>query len=375
MRVALIRGSLIGPWEFGNHVVDGVDVELMAARGGAEGLAPPFAVRELRSPAQVLSRLSPRATGLLELVAGSIQYLSGLEEALDGFDVAHATEVYMPMTLQACDARDRGRCRVVVASVMENRAFQPDHNRFERRRIDRIARRVDHFVAMSEAARLHLELYGVEPERITVRPNGIDTERFRPAPGPAEHQGLRVLSVSRLEYGKGVEDLVIAIGLLARRGVDARVTLQGRGPLERRLRQIAAAMGVTERVTFGGFVPYPGLPEVYRAHDVFVLASGATRYWQEQLGYAVLEAMASGLPVIAGASGSLPEVVGRDDALVRPHDPEALADALEALTDPSVRADRGAFSRRRALERYDQRDAAADLRDLYARLLKDARTP
>lgn len=369
MRVALIRGSLIGPWEYGNHRVDGVDVELFTARGAADGAAIPFPVRELRSPAQVLGHLSPRATGVLEMVAGNVQWLRGLEDALAGFDVAHGGEVFQPMTLQACDARDRGNCRAVVSSVMENIAFHPDQNRAVRRRIGEIARRVDHFIAMSERARLHLELWGVDPERITVRPYGTDTERFRPASEPRADGPLRVLSVSRLEHGKGVEDLVVACGLLARRGVEVHVTLQGRGPLEPRLRWIAERMGIADRVVIPGFVAYDDLPDVYRAHDAFVLASGPTRTWQEQLGYAVLEAMASGLPVVVGSSGSLPEVAGREDALVRPHDPEALADALEALTDPSVRAERGAFGRERALGRYDQRTVAAELKAIYERVL------
>ena len=74
--------------------------------------------------------------------------------------------------------------------------------------------------------------------------------------------------------------------------------------------------------------------------------------------------------MLAGDSGSLPEVVGRPESLVRPHDPPALADALEALAaDPALRAERGAFNRERVLERYDQRKVREQLRELYASVL------
>ena len=179
-----------------------------------------------------------------------------------------------------------------------------------------------------------------------------------------------MLSVCRLEHGKGVEDLAIAAGLLAQRGVDlssrswaAARCAHGSSASPRRWASRTAS-------TSPASCAWQDLPDVYRRHDAFVLASGTTRNWREQLGFAVLEAMATGLPVLAGDSGSLPEVVGRPESLVRPHDPPALADALEALaSDPALRAERGAFNRARVLERYDQRKVRAQLRELYAGVL------
>ncbi len=366
----LIRGSLVGPWELPNYLIDGIDVEVVASRGGGGDGSSPLPVRELRSPAELLSRLPPLASGVVDLTIGSVQYLWGLEDALEGFDIAHSGEVFMPMTLQAVQARDRGRVKRVVASVMENIPFQPDQNRWVRRRIAESARGVDRFIAMSERARLHLETHGVDPERIVVLPVGTDVERFGPAPDVREDGQFRVLSVARLEQGKGVEDLAIAAGLLARHGVDVHVSFLGRGPMRGRLEHVASAMGIADRVEFPGFVPWGELDRVYRRHDAFVLASGTTRNWREQLGFAVLEAMASGLPVLVGDSGSLPEVAGRPESLVRPHDPPALADALEELAgDPGLRAERGAWNRQHVLERYDQRKVREQLGALYRDVL------
>jgi 2-deoxystreptamine N-acetyl-D-glucosaminyltransferase/2-deoxystreptamine glucosyltransferase len=207
-----------------------------------------------------------------------------------------------------------------------------------------------------------------------VLPEGLDLEHFSPAPEPRQRPAgapLRVISVSRLERAKGVEDLVIAAGLLARRGVPVEVTILGAGPLEAQLRGVAETMGVADRLDLGGHVPWAGLPDAYRAHDVFVLASAPTVNWREQFGYAVIEAMACGLPALVGASGSLPEVVGREDLLVRPHDPIHLADRLAALAaDDEARAALGAAMRERAVERFDVRDIRRRLREIYGDVLE-----
>lgn len=373
MRVALVRGTQLGAWDLPNYDFgDGVQADLFVSRGFAADLGDTsgFGLRRLPSPADARRRLGPRFGGALDIAVGPLQYLAGLERALDGYDVAHVVELENPTALQAIRARRAGRCRRVVASVMENIPFKPQPP-LARRTLSAAAAGVDHCVAVTERARLYLEAEGVPDERITLLPVGTDVERFRPRPDPRPPGPVRILSVARLEPAKGVEDLVIALGLLARRGAEAEVTFVGDGPLRGRLEQVARGMGVAERVRFEQ-IPWREIERAYAAADVFALASGATRNWREQFGFAVAEAMASGLPVLVGASGSLPEVAGRDDSLVTPHDPLALADALEPLVrDEALRAERGDWNRRRAEERFDARRVRAALRELYDRVLAE----
>lgn len=370
MRVALIRGSLLRPWEVPNYVLDGAETTFFASTRQARALSGVHtAVRGLPSLAELTTRLSPRVAGAAYYFGGSAEYLLGLERALSGFDVAHAAELSTPMSLQAIRARDRGRCRRAVITVMENIAYHPYENELVRRRARRVAAGIDHAFAVTGKARLHLESAGVPPDRITVLPVGIDMERFRPAGEPGSRSGLSVLSVARLEPAKGVADLVVAVGLAHRAGHDIRVTFAGQGPLRGRLQALAAELGIADRVSFAE-VGWPEVADLYRRHDAFVLASAPTGNWREQFGFAVVEAMASGLPVVAGDSGSLPEVVGDSDSLVRPHDPEALAERLIALlADPDGRAQQGRANRTRALERYDVAGVRTRIAALYTEVL------
>jgi glycosyltransferase involved in cell wall biosynthesis len=375
VKIALVRGSLLRGWELANYEFEWGRPDVMVSRGlRAMPPAERFRLRRFPSPADIPARLGPRAAGAVDLTLGSLEYLAGLERALAGYDLVHALELSYPFSLQAVRARRRGACRAVVATVMDNIAFRAHPNRHVARRAHRVARGVDRFLAITERARLHLWSEGVPDERITVLPLGTDTNAFRPRDSPRRDGPPRVLCVARLEPAKGVEDLVVAGGLLARRGLDFRLSFVGAGPRRGRLAEIACELGIADRLTIMA-VPWPELPPVYRDHDVFVLGSAPTQNWREQFGFAVIEAMASGLPVRVGDSGSLPEVVGRPECLVRPHDPMALADALEPLlTDLRLREQEGSLSRARAVEQYDQREIRARIETVYREVLDESGT-
>lgn len=374
MRVAFVRGPNLNPWELQNLNSVGAELTAFASTTGqfaGQDMEIDAPVRRLRCPRDLVARLPGPLEGAVMHFGGSFDYLVGLEDALRGYDVAHVAELINPYSLQAVEARERGNVRKVVATIWENIPFVPAENRKVAARTARVAAEVDHFLAISERSRLHLNVAGVEDERITVQPMGIDLGRFTPRAEQRDPDApLEILSVARLVHEKGVEDLVIALSLLRERGIDARLTLVGRGPLEGRLREEAARLRVDDRLTFGGSLPYPELPAMYRRSDVFVLASGPRTTWREQFGFAVVEAMGCGLPVLAGRSGSLPEVVVDEESLISPHDPEELAGRLAALAaDPGLRAARGARNRAIAEERYDRVKVGRAIRAVYDRTL------
>ncbi len=189
--------------------------------------------------------------------------------------------------------------------------------------------------------------------RIDIVPNGVDVDRFRPRDlaNSARNDGLLVLlATARLAEFKGLQHLLAAVALLPeewRRRT--RVCLCGQGPFEGELRRQAQAAGLEQQVEFAGLVPYADVPARLREADVFVLPS-----LREGMPLAVLEAMASGVPVVASTVGGIPDVVrdGANGVLVPPGDPGALRDAIARLAaDPGLRLRLGAAARREAMAR------------------------
>jgi len=241
--------------------------------------------------------------------------------------------------------------------------------------LDRMTFRfADRIVAVSEGVRADLERMGVGASRIQVIPNGIDLGSPVEARSRAaiRHQwgvddGAVVIGTSALlKAQKGIEDLIDAARLLARRGCRATFLIFGDGPLRQRLeRQASDLIDGSCAVRFMGWVP--GVMRDLPGLDLFVLASR----W-EGLPVALLEAMALGVPAVGTRVAGIVDVI-RDDAvgrLVPPGRPDALADALEALVDdPGLRRRLGVAGAGRVREHFDVRRVARAHDELYRGLL------
>ncbi len=205
-------------------------------------------------------------------------------------------------------------------------ALYTEHSTTNRRRKRSLFKLVDSF-AYGRYARIVCISRGVQQTLSGYMPrlagkaivihNGIDFSRFAPGPG----QGREVACVANLLPYKGQEVLLRAAPLLP---ADVRIVLAGRGPLERRLRELAAGLGVQERVRFPGYVE--DVAAIYRAARVCVVPSS----W-EGFGMAAVEAMASGVPVVASRIPGLAEVVGEAGLLFEAGNPVDLAEKLNAL--------------------------------------------
>jgi len=181
-------------------------------------------------------------------------------------------------------------------------------------------------------------------------PPGIDADRFRPDPGARAAVRRRyalgdapvVTCVSRLVARKGQDVLIRALPGIRARVPGTRLLLVGGGPDAGRLRALAVAHGVADAVVFAGAVDEADLAAHHAAGDVFALPC-RTRGWGldvEGLGIALLEASASGLPVVAGRSGGAPETVqeGRTGHVVDGRALPALVEALGGLLADPARA-------------------------------------
>lgn len=199
-------------------------------------------------------------------------------------------------------------------------------------------RRSDLVTTVSRFSRERLlEWSGLPPDRVEVLHNTVDLERWRPGPRPEELvrkydvAGKRVLlTVARLasaERYKGHDRVLSVLRDVERRAGPVRYVVVGRGDDLPRLERLARDLGVTDLVTFAGFVPDVALEAHYRLADVFVMPSTG-----EGFGIVFLEAMACGCPVVAGnRDGSVDALAdGEIGRLVDPDRPAEIADALAA---------------------------------------------
>jgi glycosyltransferase involved in cell wall biosynthesis len=223
---------------------------------------------------------------------------------------------------------------------------------FFRHLLPRTCERAARLVALSEQTKRDLvSHYGLPPEKIVVIPCGYDRQRFRPA-SPEQRAAFKakhglgdfLLYVGRFSEPKNVGVILEAFAQV-RRNVSQDLVLVG--PDEKketgRLRELAATLGITDRVKWLPYVPIEELPVAYSSADAFVTAS-----LYEGFGLPPLEAMACGTPVVVSDVSSLPEVVGDAGWLFDPRDPAALAAVLgPLLSSETARAD----GRRRGLAR------------------------
>jgi glycosyltransferase involved in cell wall biosynthesis len=196
----------------------------------------------------------------------------------------------------------------------------------------------------------------------------VDAARFRPreddrALRTGAGDPLHVLTVGRLVPEKGAPVLVDAVARARARGVPVRLSVVGAGPLAEQLAAQAESMGVADVVELVGPLGQQDLPDRYRAADVFCLPSFA-----EGLPVVLMEAMASGLPVVTTAIAGIPELVDdhRTGLVVPPGRADLVADALVALArDPELRRRLGEAGRAAVLERHEPLANARLLLDLW----------
>jgi len=147
-----------------------------------------------------------------------------------------------------------------------------------------------------------------------------------------------------------------------------RALIVGDGPEGPRLRALAEDLGVRELVEFRASVPYDEMPAVYAHASCLVLASLPVRFWEEQFGMVLAEAMAGHVPIVASTSGAIPEVVGPHADYVAPGDWVGLARALEEGPLAAAPGSRRAAPAER-LVRFSLDAAAQRLGAVYDELL------
>lgn len=225
----------------------------------------------------------------------------------------------------------------------------------------------DTVMPVSEALRDGIKAIGTQAD-FRVVPNVVDTALFHPNGTDGKLAGVgRLIGVGGLYDAKGWEDLIEALALVASHR-EVRLDLVGDGVLRSKLEAQVARLGMNEIVTFHGWRPKEEVAERLRASDLFVITSH-----YDSNPCAVIEALASGVPVVATAVGGIPEMVTDGmGVLAEPGRPASIAAAIDAAIDADRGWDHQAIASA-ARDRYGAERIGSDFAAIYAEAIERRR--
>jgi len=198
---------------------------------------------------------------------------------------------------------------------------------------------------------------------IDVIPNGVELDRFHPAETNQRPDTLRLLTVGRLSVTKRVEMLIDAVEILHKQGCSLHFTIVGGGALEPQLREIVLKKNLGNIVEITGRTDPEDMPQMYRRNDILISAS-----MQEGMSNAMLEAMASGLPIITTRCEGLEELMADNGIVVEPANADAIARAIKTLADDRPLCRQMSLAARRRAEQFSWSRVAEQYLALYERL-------
>jgi glycosyltransferase involved in cell wall biosynthesis len=342
------------------------------AHGGVAGYVAALLASPLDTRYELLAVATHRDGPRAAKVAAAAHGLSRLELLCRGgrVDLVHVNSSWNGSLVRKALAVEIARAsRVPVVLQLHGSGFERGLGR--QRLLTSIARRAARdasaVVAATPAwASAAAELLHVED--VDVLPNMCSTASLAAERKP---EPATILFVGRLERAKGVFELVAAAAALAPSQPDLRLVLAGRGRDEHAVRDAVSAAGLDGLVELPGWVDDAAKRALLARATVVALPSHA-----EGLPLVLLEAIGSGVPVVAASVGGIPEAVrhGREALLVPVGEPDALRDALaRVLDDPALAARLSQAARARGLAYFDAGRVASEVAAIYERVLSRSR--
>lgn len=361
MKVSIVRGAFLNPFEMQSFepLIGKIDIKVISSKSPINSDIK-LTVINLFSPTDLPN--FPYKYPILNRLFVDAHYLFGLEKEIAGSDIVHVAETYYHYTHQAIEAKKKGLVKKIVSTVWEviphnnegitgRSKFKADSYKY-----------IDKFICITKKAQDALIKEGVAPSKTIVITAGIDLQRFHPS-SRIKNLGsnINILCVARLTEEKGIGELVTAFRKIRKNNKSVTLTIVGNGPLKE---LISGQEGIVHKV-----IPYRQIHKAYQQADIFCLPSKTTKYWQEQFGMVLLEAMASGLPVVTTDTGAIKEVCGEVALYAKPSNPDDLQSKLEQLIcDPKLRVSLGNYARIRVSENFDKNKIAQKIYKVYQEL-------
>jgi glycosyltransferase involved in cell wall biosynthesis len=334
---------------------------------------------ELKSFPDVAERLSFATGNFPEPMAFSLRALQALRHRRDEFDLVHDNQT-LGWGILGLRRAGFPVLETIHHPISVDRRLEIEHGRNLWDKVGKrrwysfvkmqgyVARQMDRVVTVSESSKLDIHRdYKVPLDRLHVVPVGVDPDMFTPVPGVERVPGRILCTTSSDVTMKGLRFLLEAVAKL-RTERPVELVIIGKPRRESRTPQIIAQYGLTDIVTFVHGVSDQRIVELYSECAIAVVPS-----LYEGFSLPAVEAMSSGVPLLATTGGALPEVAGTHGEtcfLVPPGDAEAMATMLRtALDDAELRARVGAAGRQRVVDNWSWKHTAARTVEQYRALL------
>ncbi len=380
IKVALVRGKYLNNFEGQNYIFPPDKINLTAI----SSLIPlhkkfPFPVIRLPSLADL--GMIKAIERLIKIIAnrtlGDSQILFGLEKYASKFDLFHTADPHYYYSYQLARLRANNLIKKLIVTSWETIPFNNEGTR-KKAAIKKFTQRfTDMFICYTEKARKALMTEGIDEDKIIVVRLGVDLNKFKVQnlKFKIEKKQTTILFVGRLVEEKGIMDLYegykkIQNSKFKTQNYNLNLKIVGDGYLKKKLRK------KINRDRLNNFCSieqksYEEMPQVYRDSDVLVVPSKTTKTWEEQYGMVLIEAMASGLPIVAYDSGAISEVLGGVGLLVREGDVNELAKAIvQLIENKNLRIKLGKMGRERVEKEFDPKKTARKIGEIYRNILE-----
>lgn len=360
MKISIVRGAFLNPFELQN-IYPLKSRHDITAYSSLRPINPNINLPLVRLASPTDLPL-PFKYPLLNRVFSDAHYLLSLEKKLTGSDIVHVAETYYNYTLQAIKAKRKGLVKKVISTVWEVIPFN-NESLPGRRGIKKIARKeIDHFITPTKLAKKALIKEGVPTKKITVIPMGVDLNRFKPSRIHQFGGDITILFIGRLEESKGILNLVKAFTKLNKSIPNLKLNIIGQGTLKEKI--------INHKNIILKTVSYSKIHQEYQKADIFCLPSQETSTWQEQYGMVLVEAMASGLPIITTNTGAIKEVC-ESAAIYTGNSTQELFKNLKTLVlSPKKRKTLREKARQRAISRYNYLHTSRKIEKIYKKYSK-----
>lgn len=287
------------------------------------------------------------------------------------FDVYEIYEPYFFYSSQIADLACKNKVPLITeiwTSFPEHPSlYCPPYNIL----VKNVVSKTDLFVLRTKRAHSYLQSFLIPEEKKVTLYHGVNLQRFFPL--TKDDAIITILFVGALASHKGLDDLLSVFPLLVEKyPKKLKLVICGDGPMRNEIIKLAHQLPIE----YKGFVSNTDLPEIYRESDIYCQPSKdyyflGVKGGEEFAGYTFMEALASGLPIVATQCGGIPEIVGNENYLIQQANKEQLVNALETyIANPSLRNETGKKNRKRAEQLFDLAKQTQKLETLIKKFAK-----